>query len=130
MSFIEGVVFIKEVVGISFMGLCIFGVMILITAAMMFGGAVLYIDGCHDFSDSKKILGIIISLFGLILLLSIGFFASSDFFINFFDDLNLTDHTGMYEVTVTADTDMNEFKDCYDIIDFENGVYTIKIKEN
>lgn len=131
MSFIKGVVFIKEVVGVSPMGVCIFGVMILIIAAMMFGGAELHIDGCHDFSDSKRISGIIISLVGLILLVSLGFFVSSnDFLIDFLDDLKLTDHTGMYEVTVTDSVDMNEFQECYDIIDYENGVYTIKIKEN
>lgn len=130
MSFIKGVVLIKEAVGISHIGLCIFGVMILITAAMMIGGAKLHIDGYHDFSDSKRIFGFIISLVGLILLASLGFFVSSDFFINFLDDLKLTDHTGMYEVTVTDSVDMNEFQECYDIIKYENGVYTIKIKEN
>lgn len=128
MSFIKGVVFIKEVVGISPMGLCIFGVII---SAMMFGGAKLHIDRSHAFSDSKRISGITISLVvDLILFASLFFFMSSDFFINFLDDLKLTDHTGMYEVTVTDSVDMNEFQECYDIIDYENGVYIIKIKEN
>lgn len=130
MSFIKGVVLIKEVVDISLMGVCIFVVVILIAAAMMYGGAKLHINGHHDFSDNKKIFGIIISLVGLILYASIGFFVSRDFFINFLDDLKLTDHTGMYEVTVTDSVDMNEFQECYDIIKYENGVYTIKIKEN
>jgi len=37
---------------------------------------------------------------------------------------------GKYEVTVSSDVDMNEFQSKYDIIDFKNGVYTVKPKDN
>lgn len=47
-----------------------------------------------------------------------------------FNNWGLTDHTGKYEVIVAADVDMNEFQERYEIIDFKNGVYTIKVKEN
>ena len=37
---------------------------------------------------------------------------------------------GLYRVTVTAETDMTEFQDTYEIVDYKDGVYTIKPKEN
>lgn len=37
---------------------------------------------------------------------------------------------GEYEVVVRDNVDMNEFQRRYDIVDFENGVYTIKFKDN
>ncbi len=36
---------------------------------------------------------------------------------------------GKYEVTVSSNVDMNEFHSKYDIIDYDNGVYTVKPKD-
>ncbi len=38
--------------------------------------------------------------------------------------------TGKYEVVVNSDVDMNEFQSKYDIIDYNDGVYTVKPKGN
>ena len=37
---------------------------------------------------------------------------------------------GEYEVTVSSNVDMNVFQSKYDIIDYDNGVYTVKPKDN
>ncbi len=37
---------------------------------------------------------------------------------------------GKYEVTISSDIDMNEFQSKYNIIDYDNGVYTVKSKDN
>lgn len=128
MEFINGVIFLNEVLVLSFVGSCILAVCVLITTVMMFGGAVVYINGCRDFSDGKKIFGVIVCLIGIALsaFLSVSFRSNKITYV--FDNWGLTDHTGEYEVTVTADTDMNEFQERYDIVDYENGVYTIKVK--
>lgn len=65
MEFINGVIFLKEVIVISFVGSCIVGVFLIITAAMMFGGARLFINGSHEFSDGKKALGVIVCFIGI-----------------------------------------------------------------
>ena len=108
MNFISGVVFIKEVVVISLMGLGLLNVIAIALCAMMVGGVRLHINGSRNFCDGERIVGSVISIAGLI----------------------LTDRTGKYEVTVTADADMNEFQERYEIIGYENGVYTIKVREN
>ena len=127
----DGVIFIKEVVVISLMGSCLYGVIGLVLCAMICGGIRLHINGYRDFCDAEKTVGLIISIAGLILLITLQILMNKDeTIIPIFDSFGLTDHTGKYEVTVAADVDMNEFQDCYEIIDFKNGVYTIKVKEN
>lgn len=46
------------------------------------------------------------------------------------DPLNLKKPTGEYKVIVTAEADMTEFQDTYEIVDYKDGVYTIKAKSN
>ena len=46
------------------------------------------------------------------------------------DPLNLEKPTGEYKVIVTAEADMTEFQDTYEIVDYKDGVYTIKAKSN
>lgn len=129
MDFINGVIFLKEVVVLSFVGSCILAVCVIITTAMMFGGARLHINGCRNFCDGERIFGAIVCFIGL----GLSIFLTASFRNNVltpvFDNWGLTDHTGEYEVTVTADTDMSEFQERYEILDYENGVYTIKVKE-
>lgn len=127
----DGVIFIKEVVIISLMGSGLLSVIMLALCAMMLGGARLHINGLRNFCDGERIFGFIISIAGIILELTLFILINNNAaIIPIFDSLGLTDHTGKYEVTVTADVDMNEFQERYEIIDFKNGVYTIKIKES
>lgn len=128
MEFINGVIFLKEVLVLSLKGSCILGAMVIIAVIIMFGGLRLCIDGYRDFSDGKKIFGVIICLIGIALSITFSAFFGNNDIAYFFDNWGLTYHTGEYEVTVTADIDMNEFQERYEIVDFENGVYTIKVK--
>ncbi len=130
MNFINGVVLIKEVVTLSVFGLCLVGVIVLVLTAISLGGIKLHIDGRRSFSDGMKILGMIISIVGIILMISFYGFMNNNNSISFADSLGLgiTEHTGVYEVTVTAEADMNEFQEQYEILDYKDGVYTIKLK--
>lgn len=130
MEFINGVIFLNEVLVLSVVGSCILGAFVIIATVMMFGGAALSINGYRDFSDGKKMFGIIICLIGIALSVSLSALLRSNKITYVFDNWGLTDHTEKYEVTVTADVDMNEFQERYEIIDYENGVYTIKVKES
>lgn len=130
MEFINGVIFLNEVLVLSVVGSCILGAFVIIATAMMFGGAALSINGYRDFSDGEKIFGIIVCLIGIALSVSLSVLLRSNEITYVFDNWGLTDHTGKYEVTTTVDVDMNEFQERYEIIDYENGVYTIKVKES
>ena len=130
MEFINGVIFLNEVLVLSVVGSCILGAFVIIATVMMFGGAALSINGYRDFSDGKKMFGIIVCLIGVALSVSLSALLRSNKITYVFDNWGLTDHTGKYEVTTTADVDMNEFQERYEIIDYENGVYTIKVKKS
>ena len=130
MEFMNGVIPIKEIMSLSISAMFIFVGIELIAIAMSFGGIALHIKGRRYFSIWRKNVGTIISFGGIIILLFLLGSYKSNLIIPFAEELGLTDHTGKYEVIVTDDADMNEFQDCYEIIDCENGVYTIKVKEN
>ncbi|MCM1524155.1 MAG: hypothetical protein NC120_06820 [Ruminococcus sp.] len=124
----NGVIFIKEVTNLSVFGSYLIGAILIAATVMSFGGVKLHIDGYRDFSDFKKIVGVILSVVGVALMVSLWAVINSDDFMSYADSLGLTESTGKYEVTVTAEADMNEFQERYEIINFENGVYTIKLK--
>ncbi len=130
MNFINGVVLIKEVITLSVLGECLVGIIIIALVAISYGGIKLHIDGRRNFSDGMKIIGWIMCIAGIIFMLSFMAFMNNKKFISFADSLRLglTEHIGTYEVTVTAEADMNEFQKQYEILDYENGVYTIKLK--
>lgn len=130
MEFMNGVISIKEIISLSISAMFIFVGIELIAIVMSFGGIVLHIKGRRYFSTRRKIVGTIISFDGIIILLLLIGFSKSNLIIPFAEELGLTDHTGKYEVIVTNDADMNEFQERYEIIDYKNGVYTIKVKEN
>lgn len=45
------------------------------------------------------------------------------------DPLNLEKPTGEYKVITTQVVSMTEFQDTYEIVDYKDGVYTIKVRE-
>lgn len=130
MNFINGVVPIKEVVSLSILGSCLVGAIVIVLTVISFGGVKLYTDGLRSFSDGMKILGVIMYIVGTMLLIFFMVFINNKNFPYFVDslELGLTESTGEYEVTVTAEADMNEFHEQYEILDYKNGVYTIKLK--
>lgn len=85
---------------------------------------------CSYFSAWRRITGLIISFVGICLVMSLMVAYKSDLIISIAEELGLADHTGKYKVAVAADVDMNEFQERYEIISYENGVYTIKVKGN
>ena len=62
---------------------------------------------------------------GVALLVTAGAFAKGEIGGDYFKVPN-----GLYRVTVTAEADMTEFQDTYEIEDYKDRVYTIKPKEN
>lgn len=44
------------------------------------------------------------------------------------DPLNLEKPTGEYKVITTPDVSMTEFQDTYEIVDYKDGVYTVRMK--
>lgn len=44
------------------------------------------------------------------------------------DPLNLEKPTGEYKVITTQDVDMTEFEDTYEITNYKDGVYTVRMK--
>lgn len=129
MYFMDGVILIKEVVVTSLVGNILLAVILIAFTAMIWGGMRLHINGCRNCCDGEKTFGFIMSMVGVVLgcfLLILMY--SDEAIISLFDSFGLTDHTWKYEVTLTANVDMNEFQERYEIIDYENGVYTIKEK--
>lgn len=70
-----------------------------------------------------KVIAPVLSITLLIIFLIISYFILAH--MDRFQEPN-----GKYEVTVSSNVDMNEFQSRYEIIDFDNGVYTVKPKDN
>lgn len=130
MNFINGVILINEIMVLSTVGSYVLLVMLIVFFVMALGGVKLYINGRSYFSTWRRIVGIIISLVGIALLMTLWVSVRSNLIIHIAYPLGFAEHTGKYEVTVDNNVDMNEFYERYEIIDYENGVYTIKVRES
>lgn len=126
----NGVIFIKEVINISIFGNILIGAIMLVLTVILCVGMKLCIDGFINYCDGTKVAGAVITVVGFVLLCSFCVFICSENLISYADSFGLAESTGKYEVTVTAEVDMGEFQEYYEILDYENGVYTIKLKEN
>ena len=125
-----GFIFIKEFMNISILGNILFGAIMVVLTVITFVGFKLCVNGYRDFRDGMKVTGAVITVVSFVLLCSFCVFISSENLISYADSFGLAESTGKYEVTVTAEVDMGEFQERYEILDYENGVYTIKLKEN
>ena len=76
-------------------------------------------------AEGEIIKPLIAEVLGVALLVTAGAFAKGEIGGDYFKVPN-----GLYRVTVTAEADMTEFQDTYEIEDYKDGVYTIKPKEN
>lgn len=127
MEFINGVVLIKEILSLSTTALLVLNVIRGIALVMSFGGnATMFISGQYDFSERKVKVGGIITVIGWTILLL--FISVKNFIMPAAELLGFTESTGQYEVIVTDEVDMGEFQERYEILDYENGVYIIKLK--
>lgn len=130
MNFIDGVILIEETKTWSTIGLLVLIVMLVIGTAIGFGGCTIMANTLHYANAAfARFIGLIIALIGIAVLLATSFtFNSINSLGPIVDEYGLSKYTGEYKVTVTDDTDMNEFQQKYEIISYINGVYTIKIK--
>ena len=66
---------------------------------------------------------IVAEVLGVALLVTAGAFTKGEIGGDYFKVPN-----GLYRVTVTVETDMTEFQDTYKIVDYKDGVYTVRMK--
>ena len=128
MELMNGVVLIKEILSLSATAWLVLNDIRSIAVVMSFGGNAIFISGRYNFSKRKVKVGVIITVIGWTILLF--FFSVKNFIMPVAELLGFTESTGKYEVIVTDEVDMGEFQERYEILDYENGVYTIKLKEN
>lgn len=79
----------------------------------------------RSIAEGKILKPIVAEALGVALLVTAGAFTKGEIGGDYFKVPN-----GLYRVTVTAEADMAEFQDTYEIVDYKDGVYTIKPKEN
>ena len=121
MEFINGVILIEAVKSMPiwlqitayFVTLAIFILDIYITVKVSW-----------SIAEGEFLKPLVAEVLGVALLVTAGAFAKGEIGGDYFKVPN-----GLYRVTVTAETDMTEFQDTYEIIDYKDGVYTIKVRE-
>ena len=64
----------------------------------------------------------------IIIMISVLFIMGSTIYELFYDPLHLKAPTGEYKVITTQDVDMTEFEDTYEITNYKDEVYTIRMK--
>lgn len=124
MNFENGIILIEEIKAMPsgiLIGITIGEIILLTIAAALIAKALVNDLGVatEAIDILRGVSNIAIGLFLLIVPLVI--------FYNNIDELSKP--TGVYRVVVTDEADINEFQQLYDIIDYSNGVYKIKVKE-
>lgn len=64
----------------------------------------------------------------IIIIISVLFIMGSTLYELLYDPLHLKSPTGEYKVITTQDVSMTEFQDTYEIVDYKDGVYTVRMK--
>ncbi len=124
MDFMDGVTFIKECMQLSTTGLIMTYISTLITAA--FSLALVKIGYVLDNKTLENIHGLIGSILALVVAV-IGTIITLKVIPNVD---KCQEPNGKYEVVISGNIDMSEFQNRYDIINYKNGKYIIKIKES
>lgn len=132
MNFIDGVILIEKVTKWSTLANILIGVVFIIRIIMMFGGCRL-VTTSHYYAhvDAVKGTGLALTCIGLALMAALSISINNGKQFNqLLDSIgwDLLEDTGKYRVTVTNDVDMNEFTSKYEIVDYDDGAYVIKIK--
>ena len=119
MNFIDGVILVEEMKSIP-NEWYIKGIIVLVAALMVaITGLKIKINETSVISIVASLICILVRIAGIVI--SLGIFSSADYF-------NIQEQNGKYRVDVTEEVDMDEFQHTYEIVDYENGVYTIKLK--
>lgn len=124
MDFIDGVILIEECTSLSTLWLAVLiivaaapmAIMIIVTIVLMIiKGVKVYTE---LYEEKMQTIYIFCLLWGCMIA---GLLCTS-----LFEPLYKPD--GRYVVAVTEDTDMNEFAEKYEILDYEDGKYTIRMR--
>lgn len=120
MNFIDGVILVEEMKSIP-NEWYIKGIIVLVAALMVAitGIKINKINEASVISGVASLICILLSIAGIVI--GLGIFSSADYF-------NIQEPNEKYRVVVTDAVDMDEFQHTYEIVDYENGVYTIKLK--
>lgn len=120
----DGVFVRNEIMDFTVFGICVIGVVILVVSFFAISGAKFIAHGV--FHDVKDIVGgFSMIAFALVIACATGGLFNIR---EFCSDVGLLRGTGAYEVVLQNDVDMAEFHTQYEIIDYTNGVYTVKVK--
>lgn len=118
MNFIDGVILVEEMKSIPDEWY-IKGIIVLVAGLMVTITGMKINNEASVISGVASLICILVSIAAIVI--SLGIFSSADYF-------NIQEPNGKYRVVVTDAVDMDEFQHTYEIVDYENGVYTIKLK--
>ncbi len=125
MEFINGVILIEAVKSMPIWPIWLQITAYFVTLAIFVLDIYITFKVSRSIAEGKILKPIVAEVLGVALLVTAGAFAKGEIGGDYFKVPN-----GLYRVTVTAEADMTEFQDTYEIEDYKDGVYTIKPKEN
>ena len=125
MEFINGVILIEAVKSMPIWPIWLQITAYFVTLAIFVLDIYITFKVSKSIAEGEIIKPLIAEVLGVALLVTAGAFAKGEIGGDYFKVPN-----GLYRVTVTAEADMTEFQDTYEIVDYKDGVYTIKPKEN
>lgn len=130
MNFINGVNLIEEIKTLTLTALIvsiiveIIGFIIGVIAFRIFRTYTMYED-----NRLKSFANFILFAIGMFICFAGAIFAlNTESFIAIKNKFDLIKFTGQYKVSVTENTDMNEFYEKYKVISYKDGIYVIKLK--
>jgi len=121
MKFIDGVILIETV---KSMPIWLQITAYFVTLAIFILDIYITVKVSRSIAEGELLKPLVAEVLGIALLVTAGAFAKGEIGVDYFKVPN-----GSYRVTVTEEVDMTEFQDTYEIIDYKDGVYTIKIRE-
>ena len=121
MNFIDGVILVEEMKSLPDEWF-IKGIIVLIAVLMVLitGLKITLNEKASVISIVGSLICILVGTVGTVI--GLGIFSRVDYF-------NIQEPNGKYRVVVTNEVDMDEFQRTYDIVDYKDGVYTIKNKD-
>ena len=121
MKFIDGVILIEAV---KSMPIWLQITAYFVTLAIFILDIYITVKVSRRIAEGEFLKPLVAEVLGVALLVTAGAFAKGEIGGDYFKVPN-----GLYRVTVTADADMTEFQNTYEIVDYKDGVYTIKVRE-
>lgn len=120
MEFINGVILIEAV---KSMPIWLQITAYFVTLAIFIMDIYITVKVSRSIAEGGFLKPIVAEVLGVALLVTAGAFTKGEIGGDYFKVPN-----GLYRITVTAETDMTEFQDTYEIVDYKDGVYTVRMK--